>query len=48
MFEGNEDYNVEGSSLVNILWVEFGTEVGPCDRIPYERDIVKMDGLGER
>ena len=29
MFEGNEDVKVEGRSLVDILWVEVGTEIGP-------------------
>ena len=35
MFEGNEDRKVEGGLLVVVLWVEVGTEVGPCDGISY-------------
>ena len=33
MFELNEYDKVEGSSLVYFLWVEVGTEIGPCDGI---------------
>ena len=33
MFEGNEYGKVYGRSLVDFLWVKFGTEVGPCDGI---------------
>ena len=31
MFEGNEDDNVDFRSLLELLCVEFGTEVGPCN-----------------
>ena len=47
MFEGNEDGKFEGRSLVEILWVKVGTEVGPCDEILYGRDVGKMEGEGE-
>ena len=33
MFEGNEYGKVEGRSLVDILQVKVGSEVGPCDEI---------------
>ena len=48
MFEGNEDGKVERRSLVEFLWLEVGTEVGPCDRMSYGRDVVKLEGSGER
>ena len=47
MFEGNEDDKVEGRSLEDLLWVEVGTEVGPCDRMSYGRDVVELEGLGD-
>ena len=44
MFEGNEYGKVEGRSLVDILQVKVGSEVGPCDEISYGRDVGKMEG----
>ena len=48
MFEGNEDLNIEGRSLVDSLSVEFGIEVGTCDGMPYGRDVGKLEGSCER
>ena len=48
MFEGNEDGKVEGRSLVEFLWVDFGTELDPCDGITDGGDVVKMGVLVER
>ena len=47
MFEGNEDDKVEGRSLEDLLWVEVGTEVGPCDVMSDGRDVEELDGFGE-
>ena len=44
MFEVNEDGKVEGRSLVYFLWLEVGTEVGPCDGISDRRYAGKLDG----
>ena len=44
MFEGNKYGKVEGRSLVEFLWVEVGTEVGPCDGISYGMDVGKLEG----
>ena len=40
MFEGNEYGKVDGRSLVEFPWVEFGTEVGSRDGISDGRDVV--------
>ena len=47
-FEGNEYGKVEGRLLVELLWVEFETELGPCEGISDGRDVVKMEVFGER
>ena len=47
MFEGNEDYKIEGKSLVDLLWVKVGTKVGSCDGISDGRDVGELEGLGE-
>ena len=48
MFEGNEDGKVGERSLVDLMWVEVGTEVGPCDGMSDGRDFGKMEGSCER
>ena len=42
MFEENEDGKVEGRSLVEFLWDEVGTELGPCGGISDGIDIGEM------
>ena len=48
MFEGNEDVKVEGRSIVDILWVEVGTEIGPCDGMSDGGYFGKLEEPGER
>ena len=38
----------EDIPLVDFLWAEFGTEIGPCDGRSAGRDVEKMEGSGER
>ena len=33
----------EGRSPVEFMWVEFGTEVGPCDGRATGRDVGKLE-----
>ena len=49
MFERNEYGKVEGRSLVEVLWGEVGTELGPCDGMSDGRYFVKLEGsvMGE-
>ena len=47
MFEGNEDVKVMITSLVEFLWVEVVTKVGPCYGMSDGRDVGKLEGLGE-
>ena len=44
MFEGNEYVNVEGRSILELLWVEVGTKVGPCDVMWDGSDVGKIEG----
>ena len=43
MLEGNEYGKVEGTSLIEFLWVEVATYVGPCDGMSDVRDIFKLE-----
>ena len=46
-FKGNKDDKVLGRSLVDLLWVEVGTELGPCDEMSDGRNVEELEGLGE-
>ena len=39
---------VEGRSLIEFLWIEVETEVGPCDGMSYGRNVRKLEVSGER
>ena len=48
MFEINEDGKVEVRSIVEFMWLEVGTELGPCDGMSNGRDVGKQEDAGER
>ena len=43
MFEGNENFKVEGRSLVESLWVGVGTELGPSYLISVSNYFGKLE-----